>query len=591
MIKRRFLNFQTYKAFETARDNAEISKESIVFIQDKPCIWAHGKEYVCDGPYTSSINSQSLEFKNGNDKLIFSININNGTITFTDVNGETISEKFALETTLGKAINLLREEINKKQNILSAGYGINIANDVISSTIDGSIYQIVTDLPSEEDANLNKIYILERRVNGQYVHEQWRVIDGVWTAIGVAIPNVDYEAYFNSKLKDYALISFVENNYQLKGDYATTEYVNETFVRRSEVYNPKQGEWGTDESGGTGQAVIIQPTTSNIKVDTALSMASSNPVENRIITRALADKIEQSALDQYAKRTDLNSKADKDSVPTLAQLDTKQDKLTAGDGISITGNVISSTIDTNMWIIVDELPEEPNINQNKVYLKEEEVDGDAVYVEYRYRNGEWIASGQRTPQVDLSDYLTSSQVQDTYLTKSDASSTYQPVGNYADADAVESTYQKKGDYVEYDTLEAIRLNIDATFQKRGSYALAKDVSNALLALQTIIDQKYVLKKDVYNPLNMEFSSSDPAQITIGSQNGDGSTGGGATGASNMVTLTTSQYAALVRANAIDQNTYYFTYEETTWGFGDRFPVIFTDGDTSDSIGTFPINLE
>ncbi len=59
----------------------------------------------------------------------------------------------------------------------------------------------------------------------------------------------------------------------------------------------------------------------------------------------------------------------------------------------------------------------------------------------------------------------------------------------------------------------------------------------------------------------------------------------------MITLTTTQYNALVRANAVDQNTYYFTYEEITWGFGDRFPVTFTDGDTSDSLGTFPINLE
>ena len=166
MIKRRFLNYRTYDAFKADLDNQEISDESIVFIQDKPCIWAHGKEYVCDGPYTSNINSQSLEFKNGNDKLIFSINVNNGTITFTDVNGESFSERFALETTLGKAINLLEEKINRKQDLLSAGYGINIADNTISSTIDGSIYIIVTELPNKNDANTNKIYILERRVNG-----------------------------------------------------------------------------------------------------------------------------------------------------------------------------------------------------------------------------------------------------------------------------------------------------------------------------------------------------------------------------------------------------------------------------------------
>jgi hypothetical protein len=62
----------------------------------------------------------------------------------------------------------------------------------------------------------------------------------------------------------------------------------------------------------------------------------------------------------------------------------------------------------------------------------------------------------------------------------------------------------------------------------------------------------------------------------------------------MITLTVAQYEALVASNLVNENTYYFTYEEeeqqTTWGFGDKFPVILTDGSTPDSIGTFPITL-
>lgn len=97
---------------------------------------------------------------------------------------------------------------------------------------------------------------------------------------------------------------------------------------------------------------------------------------------------------------------------------------------------------------------------------------------------------------------------------------------------------------------------------------------------------------MYSPEGGEFSISDPTPITIGSSEGSGSdsTQPGTTNASNMITLTTAQYEALVRTNMVDKNTYYFTYEETTWGFGDKFPVTLTGGDTSDSIGTFPINL-
>lgn len=78
----------------------------------------------------------------------------------------------------------------------------------------------------------------------------------------------------------------------------------------------------------------------------------------------------------------------------------------------------------------------------------------------------------------------------------------------------------------------------------------------------------------------------------------------------FITITTEQYQRLVDTNQVKNNVYYFTYEgepETegwhfgdgfpitfsgdTWGFGDGFPITLTDEGTSDSIGTFPINLE
>jgi len=58
----------------------------------------------------------------------------------------------------------------------------------------------------------------------------------------------------------------------------------------------------------------------------------------------------------------------------------------------------------------------------------------------------------------------------------------------------------------------------------------------------------------------------------------------------MVTLSVDEYQYLVDNDLVDQNVYYFTYEKTTWEFGDKFPIILTEGSTPDSIGTFPINL-
>jgi hypothetical protein len=86
-----------------------------------------------------------------------------------------------------------------------------------------------------------------------------------------------------------------------------------------------------------------------------------------------------------------------------------------------------------MWILVDELPT-TDIDENKIYLKEEIVDGTAAYVEYRHKTengvGEWVPSGQRSPKVDLSgyqrvgDYILRNEVAESYLSKSDAANTY-----------------------------------------------------------------------------------------------------------------------------------------------------------------------
>ena len=48
-------------------------------------------------------------------------------------------------------------------------------------------------------------------------------------------------------------------------------------------------------------------------------------------------------------------------------LQNKQDKLTAGDGIQIVGNIISSTLDVTLYQVVTQLPS-TSINPNKIYL-------------------------------------------------------------------------------------------------------------------------------------------------------------------------------------------------------------------------------
>lgn len=129
--------------------------------------------------------------------------------------------------------------------------------------------------------------------------------------------------------------------------------------------------------------------------------------------------------------TALNTKADKSTTYTKTEVDSKistltngkQDKLTAGEGIKIENDVISSTIDTTLYKVVSELPT-TDIQENKIYLIHTTSSiNNNIYTEYIYVDGKWEILGDFNydEQIDFS----------TFLTKVEAASTYQPKGNYA----------------------------------------------------------------------------------------------------------------------------------------------------------------
>lgn len=129
--------------------------------------------------------------------------------------------------------------------------------------------------------------------------------------------------------------------------------------------------------------------------------------------------------------TALNTKADKSNTYTKIEVDSKistltngkQDKLTAGEGIKIENNIISSTIDTTLYKVVSELPT-TDIQENKIYLIHTTSNiNNNVYTEYIYVDGKWEILGDFNydEQIDLT----------TFLTKVEAADTYQPKGNYA----------------------------------------------------------------------------------------------------------------------------------------------------------------
>jgi hypothetical protein len=68
---------------------------------------------------------------------------------------------------MGRNQNDVQNKLYRKQDKLTAGYGLSISQDnVISYILGDSIYIIVDQLPDVSEAHPNKIYILEVENNG-----------------------------------------------------------------------------------------------------------------------------------------------------------------------------------------------------------------------------------------------------------------------------------------------------------------------------------------------------------------------------------------------------------------------------------------
>lgn len=151
-----------------------------------------------------------------------------------------------------------------------------------------------------------------------------------------------------------------------------------------------------------------------------------------------------------------------------------QKKLTAGSGIKIENNTISSTLDVHLYKIVESLPSQ-DVEPDKIYLVlSEKTTESNKYTEYVYVNGEWEIMG--SSNVDLSGYLT----------KTDAASTYQPKGNYALKTEIPDVSTKADTSYVNAQIQTVNTEINKKANKADLHAVAtsgnyNDLTNKLKA--------------------------------------------------------------------------------------------------------------
>lgn len=118
-----------------------------------------------------------------------------------------------------------------------------------------------------------------------------------------------------------------------------------------------------------------------------------------------------------------------------------QSKITLGTGLAFNGNTLNVTLDTNVFFVAESAPASPTDDQKKkiCLVPADTTEEGNLYTEYvwivddEHPDGYWEEFGTYKSEVDLTPYLKIEDAADTYLSKTEASNTYQPKGEYQPA--------------------------------------------------------------------------------------------------------------------------------------------------------------
>lgn len=216
-------------------------------------------------------------------------------------------------------------------------------------------------------------------------------------------------------------------------------------------------------------------------------------------------------------KQDLSGYALKSDIPDIS---VKQDKLTAGNGISITDNVISLDYEFDLFEVVQSLPTD-NISDNKVYLVLDSNGNEGnTYLEYLYVDGKWEELGKFKVNVDLSGYATEQWVNEQGFLKE-----HQDISNLAtkaeldtkqdvisDLESIRSG-ASKGATALQEVPDTYALKTDILSAKTDTRYTTYDVQNPVLSGNTIVLQNEVTDSRKYHTLGFNSTTKLIVPVT------------------------------------------------------------------------------
>lgn len=286
---------------------------------------------------------------------------NNDALTLTDDGLGVNLSGYATTSSVESAITMVESAIEGKQDKLTAGDGILIADNVISvtaSTPAPKLYEIVQSLDDVVDPSPNIIYLVPQEQSGgtnQFIEYIW--VNDEWEELGPLPEEIDLSDYYKKE----------EVNALLAGK-ADKSYVDDALSAATVTVSKKSGErfldvqTGTNASGGVEYILSTNDVASDSSLqavsataDSALSLANSAKTVAESATRAtianasrineLSGKVEQNEANISALSGKVDDNTSDISALTLEAHDRLDNLEGDVEAISANMNTITTVLD------------------------------------------------------------------------------------------------------------------------------------------------------------------------------------------------------------------------------------------------------
>lgn len=281
---------------------------------------------------------------------------------------EELADTLDIITEMGEDITSLEEN---KQDKLTQGTGIKIENNVISLDYSYDLFEVVTELPTENISD-NKIYLVKDTDGGEEnAFVEYIYVDGKFEEVGKFKTTVDLTGYATEQwVSEQGFLTEVPE-----------EYVTDTDLGEAlDGYATEQ--WVEDKKYLTEhQSLEDYYTKNDIDSKGYITAIPDTYVTEDELSTQLSDKVTQTALNEAINEVG-------NVIEVLeGDIAKKQDILVSGTNIKTingqpilgSGDIVieGGSVDLDLFEVVTELPTE-NINENKIYLMKDPTASNRV---------------------------------------------------------------------------------------------------------------------------------------------------------------------------------------------------------------------